>query len=98
MDFDGFDETCGIDGRAEDKIPVDVAAAGGNGEGRSGVQNQVGLAKLPAGTEFRHGREIGGGGPRGSRVDPSFRKRKFLVWKGGGLFPILGIWGAEAKA
>src|SRR5262249_25132079 len=50
MDFDGLYEARGIYRRAENEIPIDVAAAGGNGERCLRLQNQIGSTKLPAGT------------------------------------------------
>jgi len=78
MDFDGFNPACGRDRRAKNKIPIDVAAAGGNFVGRIGMKNQIRLAELPTGVEAGSGRQVGGVTFQHSAGNPFSKERNFI--------------------
>ena len=79
MDFNGFDETGRGDGGAENKVPIDVAAAGGNFKGSGRMEDEIGLAELPAGSEMGRRREIVVVSFGSAGVKPFLEQRDFCV-------------------
>lgn len=75
-----FDPSCFFDGRVKNEIPIDVAAAGGNFEGRFGAKDQIRLAELPAGIEVGSRREVGGGTFGHAGINP-FLKQGNFIWR-----------------
>jgi len=79
MDFDGFDETGSAEGGSENKIPVDIAAAGGNFKRSGGVEDEIGLTELPAGSEMRSGRNVASVAFGSAAVEPFLEECDFGV-------------------
>jgi len=78
MYFDVFNTACGLDGRAKNKIPINVAAAGRNFVGRIGMKNQIRLAELPTGVEAWGRRQVGSVAFQHSVGNPSSKERNFI--------------------
>src|SRR5262249_46277952 len=76
--FDSFDVTRFFERDPEDEIPIDVAAAWGNFERRIRANDEIRLAELPAGIEFRCRRKISGGSFRHSSLDPFLKQGNFI--------------------
>src|SRR5215475_648496 len=78
--FNSFDVAGFFERDAENEVPIDVAAAGGNFEGRISAKNQIWLAKLPTRVEFWDGRKAGGRAFGHFGFDP-FLEKRYFIWR-----------------